>query len=323
MNGRGNREVQVKPKPPGPDGFPLPSDFDGPPANVSGCIDLHMHSTCSDGAFEPEFLVRWAAKLGLKAIALTDHDTMKGVRRAMTEGARLGIEVIPGCEISVAYSQGTFHLLAYFVEPENRQFTDRLDEIAHNRHARNQKIVAKLGEFGMAVTYGEIRAEAGEAVTGRPHIARVLLKRGYVKSIQEAFDLWLGDDRPCYFEKETFGPREAIEHVRRCGGVPVMAHPYWLNRKNVQDLEVYLAELKDLGLMGVECVYSDHSSEFQRQCIEIAHRLGLVVTGGADFHGGVTKPEVSLGSGPGGGFKVPAELLEGLKRAAAKARVQF
>lgn len=313
--GKGNREVNVKPRPLGPDGFPLPSDFDGPHADVRGCIDLHMHSTCSDGAFEPEYLVRWAHRLGLKAIALTDHDTMRGVRRAMNEGAKLGIEVIPGCEISVAYSQGTFHLLAYFIEPENTAFTAKLDEIAENRHKRNRKIVGKLAEFGMPVTYEEIREEAGEAVTGRPHIARVLLKRGYVKSTQEAFDQWLGDGKPCYFEKETFGPREAIEHVRKCGGVPVMAHPLWLNRENVDDLEKYLGELRNMGLLGVECIYSDHPPEFRAQCIEIAKRLGLVVTGGADFHGGVTKPEVSLGSGAGGGFKVPAELLDGLRRA--------
>lgn len=320
-SGKGNREVNVKPRPMGADGFPLPSDFDGPPADVHGCIDLHMHSTCSDGAFEPEFLVRWAHKLGLQAIALTDHDTMRGVRRAIDEGAKLGIEVIPGCEISVAYSQGTFHLLAYFIAPENTVFTAKLDEIAENRHKRNKKIVGKLAEFGMPVTYEEIREEAGEAVTGRPHIARVLLKRGYVKSTQEAFDQWLGDGKPCYFEKETFGPREAIEHVRKCGGVPVMAHPLWLNRENLADLEKYLAELRDMGLMGVECVYSDHPPEFRAGCIEIAKRLGLVVTGGADFHGGVTKPEVSLGSGAGGGFKVPADLLQGLKESAARSRL--
>ncbi|MBP9893532.1 MAG: PHP domain-containing protein [Planctomycetes bacterium] len=318
--GKGNREVNVKPRPLGPDGFPLPSDFDGPHADVRGCIDLHMHSTCSDGAFEPEFLVRWAHKLGLKTIALTDHDTMRGVRRAMDEGVKLGVEVIPGCEISVAYSQGTFHLLAYFVPPENATFTAKLDEIAENRHKRNKKIVAKLAEFGMPVTYDEIREEAGEAVTGRPHIARVLLKRGYVKSTQEAFDKWLGDGKPCYFEKETFGPREAIEHVRKCGGVPVMAHPLWLNRESIEDLEKYLGELRDMGLLGVECVYSDHPPEFRAQCIEIANRLGLVVTGGADFHGGVTKPEVSLGSGAGGGFKVPAELLDRLREAGNEAR---
>lgn len=318
--GKGNREVNVQPRPLGPDGFPLPSDFDGPHADVRGCIDLHMHSNCSDGAFEPEFLVRWALKLGLKAIALTDHDTMRGVRRAIDEGAKLGIEVIPGCEISVAYSQGTFHLLAYFIPPENTAFTAKLDEIAENRHKRNKKIVARLAEYGMPVTYDEIREEAGEAVTGRPHIARVLLKRGYVKSTQEAFDQWLGDGKPCYFEKETFGPREAIEHVRKSGGVPVMAHPLWLNRESIEDLETYLGELRDMGLMGVECIYSDHPPEFRAQCIGIAQRLGLVVTGGADFHGGVTKPEVSLGSGAGGGFSIPAALLDRLRAAAVQAR---
>lgn len=320
-SGKGNREVNVQPRPLGPDGFPLPGDYDGPAADVRGCIDLHMHSTFSDGAFAPEFLVRWAHHLGLAAISLTDHDTMKGVRQAMDEGVRLGVEVIPGCEISVAYSKGTFHLLAYFVSPENTAFTARLDEIAENRHKRNRKIVAKLAEHGMPVTYEEIREEAGEAVTGRPHIARVLLKRGYVKSTQEAFDLWLGDGKPCYFEKETFGPHEAIEHVRRCGGVPVIAHPLWLNHPSLADLEAYLAELKAMGLLGVECIYSDHPPEFRQACVEIARRLGLVVTGGADFHGGVTKPEVSMGTGAGGGFRVEADLLGPLRAAARHAAI--
>jgi len=321
MNGKGNRVANVNPKPPGPEGFPLPGDFDGPPAaDLTGCIDLHMHSVNSDGFFEPEFLVRWAKHLKLRAISLTDHDTMRGVRRAMDEGKRLGVEVIPGCEISVAYSGGTFHLLAYGVPPEHAEFTNRLDEIANNRHKRNKKIVASLAEHGMPVTYEEIREEAGEGVVGRPHIARVLIKRGYVSDNKEAFDKWLGEGRPCYFEKETFGPREAIEHVRRCGGVPVMAHPFWLNRLSLSDLESYLAELKGFGLMGVECVYSDHAPDFRAQSAEIATRLGLIVTGGADFHGGATKPEVTLGHGAGGGFKVPGDLLDGLKLAIAQSQ---
>ncbi len=323
MDGKGNRNVGAYRVALGPEGFPVPSNFDGPAAaGVAGCIDLHMHSSFSDGAHEPQWLVRWAKHLGLRAIALTDHDTMKGVPAAMAEGARLGVEVIPGTEISVAYSGGTFHLLAYFVDPADRTFTGKLEEIAQKRHARNQRIVARLAEHGMNVSYDEIRAEAGEGVVGRPHIARVLLKHGFVRELQEAFDKWLGDGKPCFFDKETFGPQQAIEHVRACGGVPVMAHPYWLNRPDLADLDKYLAELKSYGLMGVECVYSDHPAEFRDACVAIAGRLGLVVTGGADFHGGITKPEVTMGHGPGGGFKIDAKLLDPLYRARDLARQQ-
>ncbi|MCC6572910.1 MAG: PHP domain-containing protein [Planctomycetes bacterium] len=321
MDSKGNRSVGGYVPTIGADGFPEPSTFDGPPAaNIKGCIDLHMHSTCSDGAYDPEWLVRWASKLGLRAIALTDHDTMKGVPRAQAEGKKLGVEVIPGTEISVAYSGGTFHLLSYFVEPTHVAFTARLEDIANKRHARNQRIVTKLAENGMHLTYDEIRAEAGEGVVGRPHIARVLVKRGYVKELQEAFDKWLGDGKPCFMEKETFGPRQAIEHVRSCGGVPVMAHPYWLLRPSIEDLEKYLTELRGYGLMGVECVYSDHPPEFRAAVETIARKLGLVITGGADFHGGLTKPEVTLGHGPGGGFKIPADLLDPLFKARDKAK---
>lgn len=302
--------------------FPAPSDHNGPHGDVRGCIDLHMHSTCSDGEQEPEYLVEWAAKLGLQAMALTDHDTCKGVARAVEAGKRLGVEIIPGIEISVSFSGGTFHLLGYFVDYQNQAFTQKLEALVQSRYDRNRKIVAALAEHGMPVSEAELQEEAGEAVIGRPHIARVLIKKGFVGEFREAFDRWIGEGKPCYFEKEKFGPRDAIALVRSAGGVPVVAHPLWLGLPSIEALDETMGELKSQGLMGMECVYSDHDQEYTRACREIATKHGLIVTGGSDYHGGNTKPEVTLGHGPGGGFRIPPELLEGLRWARDQVRAE-
>lgn len=297
--------------------FPEPSTHDGAPTiDLSGCIDLHMHSKCSDGHYEPEQLVEWASELGLSAIALTDHDTTKGVARAIRRGEELGVEVIPGCEISVTYSGGTFHLLGYFVDYESEAFNKTMAGIMASRTERNRKIVAALNAHGMEITHEELLEEAGEATVGRPHMAQIMIRKGYVSDFREAFDKYLAEGMPCYFPSENFGPERAIKLVLEAGGVPVIAHPFWLNRKSLKDLDAYIGELVGYGLKGMEIVYPDHSPEIQRAYFEIAKKHDLIVTGGSDFHGGgVVKPEVTLGHGTGGDFCVPAELLEGLKAA--------
>lgn len=301
--------------------FPPPSDFNGPhAASLAGCVDLHMHSCLSDGANTPEYLVEWAADLGLKAISLTDHDTTRGIKQAIRRGHELGVEVIPGVEISVKLSGGTFHLLAYYYNPDDTAFEATLREIAAKRETRNRKIVQALTEHGMPITYEEVLQEAGEAVVGRPHIAAVLERKGYVASRQEAFDKWIADDAPCYFEKDTFGPEQALRFVREHKAVPVIAHPIWLNRGGLDKTEEYLKQLKAWGLLGLEAIYPDHDEVWTAGLIEIAQRLGLVVTGGSDYHGGRTKPQVTLGHGEGGGFKVPATVLDGLQAARKVAR---
>lgn len=296
--------------------FPPPSHHHGDPAaSLRGCIDLHMHSSFSDGEMPPEYLVEWAAELGLKAISLTDHDTTRGLQRAIARGRELGVEVIPGCEISVKLSGGTFHLLAYFYDLNDEGFEGTLRDIADKRETRNRKIVASLAEHGMPLTYEEVLEEAGEAVVGRPHIAAVMERNGYVTSRQEAFDKWISNDGPCYFEKDTFGPEEALKFVREHHAVPVIAHPIWLNRGGLDKTEEYLKQLKEWGLMGLEAVYPDHDEVWTEGLKEIAKRLELIVTGGSDYHGGKTKPHTTLGHGEGGGFKVPGELLEALRKA--------
>ncbi|MCK6438857.1 MAG: phosphoesterase, partial [Planctomycetes bacterium] len=165
----------------------------------------------------------------------------------------------------------------------------------------------------------ELLDEAGEATVGRPHMARVLMRKGYVANFQEAFDKWLGEGKPCYFGYDSFGPKEAIELVLDAGGVPVIAHPFWLNRKNIEDLDDYIGQLKGFGLKGMEIIYSDHPPELQQEYRKIAEKHGMIVTGGSDFHGGTTKPEVTLGHGPGGGFHIPGDLLGPLKALAGVA----
>ncbi len=296
--------------------FPPPSDFKGPHAeSLTGCVDLHLHSRLSDGACEPEYLVEWAAALGLKAISLTDHDTTRGIQRAVRRGTELGVEVIPGVEISVKLSHGTFHLLAYYYDPHDAGFEATLRDIAGKREARNRRIVQALTSYGMPISYEEVLEEAGEAVVGRPHIAAVLERKGYVSSRQQAFDDWIADDAPCYFEKDTFGPEQALRFVREHKAVPVIAHPIWLNRGGLDKTEEYLKQLKTWGLLGLEAIYPDHDEVWTRGLIEIAQRLGLIVTGGSDYHGGRTKPNITLGHGEGGGFKVPASVLVGLQSA--------
>jgi 3',5'-nucleoside bisphosphate phosphatase len=298
--------------------FPKPATHNGPPADVRGCIDLHMHSRCSDGEREAEYLVEWAAHLGLKAISLTDHDTTKGVKRAMQRGRELGVEVIPGCEISVKLTGGTFHLLAYFYDPDDHAFDARLREIADKRESRNRKILIALGEHGMSISYEELLAEAGEAVVGRPHIAALMERKGYVNSRQEAFDKWIANDGPAYFEKDTFGPEEALAFVHKHHAVPVLAHPFWLNRGSLEATEEYLREMKDYGLVGIEVIYPDHDKDWTRGLKDIANRLEFIITGGSDYHGGKTKPHTTLGHGEGGGFQVPPSVLDTLSAAAAR-----
>lgn len=295
--------------------FPAPSSHKGPPADVAGCIDLHMHSRCSDGEQQPEYLVEWAATLGQKAISLTDHDTTRGVKRAIETGKRLGVEVIPGCEISVKLSGGTFHLLAYGYDPDDEAFDARLREIADKRESRNRNILDALAKLGMPMTYDELAEQAGEAVIGRPHIAALMVRKGYVSTEKEAFDKWIANDGPAYFEKDTFGPQEALRFVREHHAVPVLAHPFWLNRGSLAATEDYLREMKGHGLMGIEVIYPDHDAQWTQGLLDIAKRLGFIVTGGSDYHGGKTKPHTTLGHGEGGGFKVPAALLDSLRAA--------
>jgi len=273
-------------------------------------IDLHTHTTASDGSMTPEELVRYAFDKGLAAVAVTDHDTVGGTDQALEEGKRLGIEVIAGVEISVDFST-EMHLLGYFLNGHCEPILKTLEELREKREQRNPRIVNKLNELGFDITMEEVRGIAGDGNVGRPHIARVMIEKGYVNDIGEAFEKYLGSGRPAYFKKEKLLPEEGIAEITRSGGIPVLAHPYYIGLPDEQ-LDQLVKELAGYGLKGIEAYYSWHTEEQTSSLLRIARKYGLLVTGGSDFHGSF-KPDIEIGTGTGS-LKVPYSVLAGLKQ---------
>jgi len=253
-----------------------------------GEIDLHIHTTASDGMLTPSQVVRLAKERNLRAIAITDHDSIDGVREALDQGRRVSLEVIPGVEISANSKAGNLHLLGYYVQTEDGILKEKLDRLKRARSERNPRIIKKLNDLGISITYPEVIRASGGGQVGRPHFAQVLVDKAYVRSIDEAFDRFLAQGAPAYVDKYRFEAKEAIEVVLRAGGVPVLAHPYTLSCTPA-DLEKLLTELVDKGLKGIEAFYPDHTRKQTAQYQRLAERLGLVQTGGSDFHGALIK----------------------------------
>ncbi len=281
-------------------------------------IDLHTHSYASDGSMSSVELVRYAKKIGLSAIALTDHDTVDGIKEALEEGARIGLEVIPGIEMSVNYKQ-EMHILGYFVNIDHyTKIEKELGLVKQGRENRNKKIINRLNELNIDIKEDEINAMAGRDIVGRPHIARVLVSKGHVKSIEEAFDKYLSKEGLAYFKRFELQPVDGIKAIRNAGGVPVLAHPIFLSR-NYNVMDKILRELKEYGLAGVEAIYSENSKEDTGNLLRLAIKHGLLVTGGSDFHG-TFKSGIELGTGRGN-LKVPYELLDKLKSYARNKKI--
>jgi 3',5'-nucleoside bisphosphate phosphatase len=274
-------------------------------------IDLHTHTTASDGTLSPAALVDYARTKGLEALAITDHDTVGGLAEAIAAAARTGFEVVPGVEISAEYPRGTLHILGYYIDFNNTDFLAQLSVLQDARAERNPKIVAKLREQGIDITLEEIEREAETGLVGRPHFAQVLVKKGYVKDAQQAFDRYLKKGSPAYVEKFRFEVKAAIRMIARAGGIPVLGHPVTLNCSTLQ-LETEIAAWKDLGLQGLEVYYAEHDAVQTRLYAELARRYGLVATGGSDFHGNMIKG-VELGSGRGS-LRIPYSVLDELKK---------
>ncbi|MCX5889939.1 MAG: PHP domain-containing protein [Deltaproteobacteria bacterium] len=257
-------------------------------------IDLHTHSNASDGTFAPAEVVRLAKVGGLKAFALTDHDTVEGLAEAMAAGEKYGVEVIPGVEVSARFPGGSMHILGLGIEYGNGQLGERLAVLQKARAERNPQIIAKLNGLGVKITFEQVEKISGRGQMGRPHIARALMESGYVRSIQEAFDIFLRNDGKAYVPKFRFPPQEAIAMIRDVQGVPVLAHPFTLNLGSAFALKSTLTELEALGLAGIEAIYAEHTPEQEALYLRLARELGLLVTGGSDFHGD-NKPELTLG----------------------------
>ena len=279
-------------------------------------IDLHLHTTHSDGSLSPTGVLRLAHKAGVTALAITDHDIVSGIPEAIEVGAELGIEVVPGVEISSRLGNSELHILGYFLHWQDQELHQRLAALRASRHSRNPQIIERLRALGLDVTYEEVRALAGTDSVGRPHIARVLMDKQYVTSAKDAFDRYLADGRPAYVARELPKPEEAIAWIRAAGGVAVLAHPTWA-KVSGEGLNTLLTTLKAEGLGGIEVHYSTHTRRQTTEYLELAKRLDLLITGGSDFHG-ITKPDIEVGTGRGG-LKVPEKLLEPLKQAAAQA----
>ncbi len=274
-------------------------------------IDLHTHSTASDGSFAPREVVRLARDGGLAALALTDHDTIDGLAEAIAAGGEYGVEVISGVEVSAYFPGGTMHILGLFIDYTDGLLDKRLAVLKQARADRNPQIVAKLNGLGIPITMEQVKRLSGGGQVGRPHIARALLEGGYIRSFPEAFDKFLGNRGPAYVEKFRFPPKEAIAMIREAGGIPALSHPFTLDLGSAYALKNLLIELKDLGLAGIEVFYSDHTPEQMALYLKLARELGLLITGGSDFHG-LNKPEVILGSMPCQS-KLTYDLVEALK----------
>lgn len=280
-------------------------------------MDLHAHTVVSDGTLTPTQIVELAAKKGLAALAITDHDHLGGIAEARRAGERLGVEIVTGVELSVAHEAGDVHLLGYFLDPQEPRLAARLAGFRDVRARRGRLIVEKLQALGVAITIDDVAAAAGPRAgsIGRPHIARALVDKRIATSVKDAFDRWLADDRPAFVPKAKIDAQEAIQLVHGAGGVAILAHPGLL--ADTWRLKI-VRELSTQGLDGVEIEHPRHDSAQRHALREIATKLGLLTTGGSDFHG-ENKPNVDLGYGIGGNVHVTTDTLEALRgRAAAR-----
>jgi predicted metal-dependent phosphoesterase TrpH len=243
-------------------------------------IDLHTHSIASDGALTPTDLVARAAERGVKIQALSDHDTLLGVAEAMAEGEHRGVRVIPATELNTESEWGDVHVLAYFVDPQDGAFEERLRWLRENRGRRIELMVEKLNALGYAVSIDRVREIARGGSLGRPHLAQALFEAGHIPTYDSAFNTLISKDSPAYVPRVGLAPLEAVALARKHGGVPSLAHP-----GTVVDLERLLPQLVEAGLVGMECYYGAHTPAFTAQCLRLSARYGLVPTGGSDFHG--------------------------------------
>ena len=260
-------------------------------------VDLHVHSNKSDGSYTPRELVDYALEKGLTAFALTDHDTTAGIGEAVSYAKGKPLEVIPGVELSTEYEGRDIHIVGLYVNQSAPGFADYLKEFQNSRDLRNKKMCEKLKEHGIDITLEELEHEFPGAVITRGLYAKYMLKKGYIKSMQEAFDRYIGDHGPCFVAREKITPAQAVGFIKSTGGLSILAHPplYRMSRKR---LEILVEHLKAAGLDGIEAKYTTYSSTEEREMKEIAAKFGLAISGGSDFHG-TTKPKTDLGVGYG------------------------
>ncbi len=268
-------------------------------------LDLHVHSTASDGTLSPSEVVRLANEHALQIIALTDHDTTQGIDEAMAAGATTGVEVIPGVELSTSVEAGELHMLGYLIDFHQSALESRLAEFQDARRGRAVRIVERLNAIGVRLDLDRVRAMAGEGSIGRAHVARALVDAGYVTSMNDAFDRYLARGRPGYVERPRLSPVEAVGLIHSARGIAVLAHPF-----SVADLDPMLPRLVEAGLDGIEVFYSLYNDEQRRTLADLAERFALVPTGGSDFHGPGEREGREIGTAP-----VPSDTVNRLRDA--------
>ena len=270
-------------------------------------IDLHSHTTASDGTFSPAQLVDESGRAGVRILGITDHDTFSGYDEALPLARTAGLELVCGIELSTKLHGHSVHLLGYFLRPDRLgDFRTWIADLQASRRDRNVRLVARLRELGVNITLEEVQARGG-GMTGRPHFAQLLLEKGYVSSMQQAFDEYLDESAKGYVTRREPQFAEAVQHIRNAGGIASLAHPIRIQ----EDIAAILPELCAAGLNALEAYHSDHSPEQTALYLQLAAQRGLKVTGGSDFHGAV-KPEIRLGTGRGGNLLVPDDLVERL-----------
>lgn len=272
-------------------------------------IDLHTHSLCSDGAQTPTDVVRTAAEAGLAAIALSDHDCIDGVQEAMDAGKALGVEVIPAVELS-AQSDTELHILGYFVDIHNQKLQDMMAYALQVRDERQVEVCQKLNEQGFDITMDELREEANGKVLCRAHFAKIMVRKGYAESVKDAFNRYLSVGCYAYSNRQALTGPEAVSLIREAGGIAVAAHLHLIKMPDAE-LKEYLKSLIPYGLDGIEGYYTDYTPDMERRYRAMAEELGLVISGGTDYHG-ANKPHISIGKGKGD-LEIPYSVLDGLR----------
>lgn len=277
-------------------------------------IDLHTHSTCSDGTYTPTELVTLAKKIGLSALALTDHDTIDGLAEFQSAGKENDIETICGIEFAALWEQHhrpEIHIVGLGFDPHHPLLQERMQDIRQSRDIRNRKMCEKLSSIGLHITLEEVAANAGGEIITRAHFANVLLQKGYIKKKEDAFSRYISPGLPGYVEREFLSPELCIRTIKEAGGAAVLAHPT-LYRLSPEQLEELCRELIPYGLDGIECQYPTYSPAETKAITTLAEQIGLLPSGGSDFHG-KNKPNIHLGSGKGN-LAIPYGFWEELKK---------
>lgn len=279
-------------------------------SNEEKLIDLHTHSTESDGTLTPEELMYHAKEVGLSAIALTDHDSISGIAKARPVAEKLGLELVPGIELSTDYQKQEIHILGYYIDETHPGFLRKLKQFVDGRDKRNAKMTLLLQQEGFDITMESIYQEYPHSVITRAHFSRYLAEHGFVKDQETVFSKYLGDGCRCYVPREKITPFEAVKLIKLGGGLAFFAHPA-LCRMNHDRLRALIKRLKDAGLTGLEAIYSTNTPGEERNMLQFAQEFDLLVSGGSDFHGS-NKPFIHLGTGKGN-LRIPYQILADIK----------